>query len=95
MFVITVEFLIKEAFIEPFLTAMRQQATNSLELEPDCHYFDVAVSTENPFQIFLYEIYTDKVAFEHHLNSAHFVDFNSQVSDWVERKEVNSWLLKR
>ncbi len=95
MFVITVEFRIKNDFIEPFLSAMHGQAANSLKLETDCHYFDVAVSTENPLRIFLYEIYTDQAAFDHHLASEHFIDFNARVSEWVEHKEVNSWLLNR
>ena len=91
MYVITVEFLVKQAFLQQFLSAMHEQANNSLKLENQCHHFDVVVSTDNPCRIFLYEIYADKVAFDQHLASDHFIEFNASVSGWVANKTVNSW----
>ena len=41
MFVITVKFVINEKDIEKFKTRILQQARDSLELEKDCHEFDV------------------------------------------------------
>lgn len=91
MFVITVEFDIKHAFISEFIKAMQEQATNSLALEEDCLYFDVCQDTEDLNRIFLYEIYTSKAAFDAHLDSDHFKSFSDNVANWVTHKSVKSF----
>tara|TARA_R110002110_G_scaffold3670_6_gene19005 strand:+ start:4374 stop:4658 length:285 start_codon:yes stop_codon:yes gene_type:complete len=74
-----------------FHEAMMAQAANSLALEPDCHYFDVCTSKDQPNRFFLYELYTDAAAFQTHLDSAHFKSFNEKVTPWVTAKSVESW----
>lgn len=94
MYVVTVEFIIKEAYLDRFHTAVMEQAANSLRLENDCHHFDVAIAENEPCRFFLYELYTDKVSFDHHLASEHFINFNSLVTEWVSSKTVQSWRLQ-
>ena len=91
MYIITVTFSIHPENMTEFLPVMRQQAKNSLSLEPGCHTFHVGVAESNPNLVFLYEEYTDRSAFEAHLASAHFTEFNSLISTWVASKEVNGW----
>lgn len=88
MFVITVKFVINEKDIEKFKVRMSQQARDSLELEKDCHQFDVCHDPNNKNIVFLYEIYTDKNAFDIHLNSKHYLAFNDEVTSWVKEKIV-------
>ena len=88
MFVITVKFVINEKDIEKFKVRMLQQARDSLELEIDCHKFDVCHDPNNKNIVFLYEIYTDKNAFDIHLNSKHYLAFNDEVTSWVKEKIV-------
>ena len=88
MFVITVRFVINEKDIEKFKVRMLQQARDSLELEIDCHQFDVCHDPNNKNIVFLYEIYTDKNAFDIHLNSKHYLAFNDEVTSWVKEKIV-------
>ena len=88
MFVITVKFVINEKDIEKFKVRMLQQARDSLELEKDCHQFDVCHDPNNKNIVFLYEIYTDKNAFDIHLNSKHYLAFNDEVTSWVKEKIV-------
>jgi quinol monooxygenase YgiN len=88
MFVITVKFVINEKDIEKFKVRMLQQARDSLELEIDCHQFDVCHDPNNKNIVFLYEIYTDKNAFDIHLNSKHYLAFNDEVTSWVKEKIV-------
>ena len=38
--------------------------------------------------VFLYETYTDKDAFDVHLNSKHYLAFNEEVTPWVKEKIV-------
>ena len=88
MFVITVKFVINEKDIEKFKVRMLQQARDSLELEKDCHQFDVCHDPNNKNVVFLYETYTDKNAFNIHLNSKHYLAFNDEVTSWVKEKIV-------
>ena len=88
MFVITVKFVINEKDIEKFKVRMFQQARDSLELEKDCHQFDVCHDPNNKNIVFLYETYADKNAFDIHLNSKHYLAFNDEVTSWVKEKIV-------
>ena len=88
MFVITVKFVIHEKDTEKFKVRILQQARDSLELEKDCHEFDVCHDPNNKNIVFLYEIYTDKDAFDLHLNSKHYIAFNEEVTPWVKEKIV-------
>ena len=93
MYVVVVEFSLREGFFEAFVNRVRQQAADSLRLEPDCHLFDVCVSAERENYVLLYEVYSDRAAFDRHLASAHFHDFDSAVCDWVGDKKLT--LLER
>ena len=88
MFVITVKFVINEKDTEKFKARILQQARDSLELEKDCHEFDVCHDPNNKNIVFLYEIYADKKAFDVHLNSKHYLAFNEEVTPWVKEKIV-------
>ena len=92
MFVVTVNFVIVPEHREEFAKAMYEQARNSLDLEADCYVFEVSVDTDNECSFFLYEKYTDAAAFDVHLESRHFIDFNERVTPWVESKTVGTWL---
>lgn len=91
MFVVTVTFTVKEQHLDEFIVAVRQQAQNSLAREKDCHLFDVCVDGNNRKRIFLYEIYTDREAFDAHLETEHFLSFDALVQGWLEDKTVETW----
>lgn len=88
MHVVTVEFVAKASHIEPFRAAMIENATASREREPGCRQFDVAVDPAEPSTIFLYELYDDRAAFDAHLATAHYREFDARTRDWIERKTV-------
>ena len=91
MYVVTVEFSIVADHLDAFTQAMNAQAVASLEKEVDCHQFDVCFDPESPTTCFLYELYTDKAAFDLHLESQHFQDFSAKVADWVSSKTVKTY----
>lgn len=76
-----------------FLAAVQANARLSLEQEPECRRFDVAVGENGPEKIFLYELYNDRAAFDAHLANAHFKEFDAQISDWVMSKDVQTFTL--
>jgi (4S)-4-hydroxy-5-phosphonooxypentane-2,3-dione isomerase len=91
MYVVIVEFIIEAAQVNVFRERVRQQARDSLAMEADCHVFDVCIDPERPERVLLYEVYSDAAAFDTHLASAHFIDFDSCVRDWLYDKKVARW----
>lgn len=91
MFAVVVTFQIKRDQIDAFLPAMLENAQTSLAQEPDCHRFDVCTDPAQPGEVFLYELYTDKAAFDAHLDTAHFKRFDAQVADMIAEKTVQTY----
>jgi autoinducer 2-degrading protein len=91
MFVVTVTFEASPGQAENFERMLLKQARNSLQNEVACLRFDVARSTENPQQFFLYEIYQNAAAFSEHLETTHFSSFNLQAGPLVVEKQVQTW----
>ena len=86
MYVVTVEFVVKIEHVQDFRTAIVANARTSREFEPGCRQFDVCTDPANARAVFLYELYSDRAAFDAHLASDHFRQFDQQVAPWVERK---------
>lgn len=93
MFVVTVDFVVKAAFVEPFRAQMLANARASREREPGCRCFDVAFSEQDPTLVFLYELYDDAAAFAQHQRTEHFKRFDAATADWVERKAARTFRL--
>lgn len=91
MFAVVVLFRIREGEMASFLPAMRENARVSLAEEEGCHRFDVCTDAGRPDEVFLYELYTDRAAFDAHLASPHFRAFDSQVARMVADKEVRTY----
>lgn len=91
MFVVTAEFQIRAGCEAEFTGRVRQQASDSLKNEEHCHRFDVC--SDGGDRIFLYELYSDEAAFEHHKETAHFKSFAADVEPWVQDKTVRTFTL--
>ncbi|MCG8356009.1 MAG: antibiotic biosynthesis monooxygenase [Kiloniellales bacterium] len=91
MFVVTVDFRVKEGHVEAFREAMMRQAHNSVTREANCTQFDVCHDAAQPERFFLYEVYADRAAFQAHMETTHFLDFDAKVKDWVAAKDVETW----
>ncbi|MDZ4729569.1 MAG: antibiotic biosynthesis monooxygenase [Xanthomonadales bacterium] len=92
MFVVCVTFEIQPKQYAAFRQAVQNQAANSLQQEADCHVFDVCINADHD-TVFLYEHYSDRAAFDAHLQSQHFLNFDAQTRPWVLNKSVTSWKL--
>lgn len=87
-FVITVDFYLHVGTLEPFLILIKENAHKSLTEEPGCDRFDVLIEKGAPDHIVLYEIYKDRAAFDVHLKSLHFMEFNTASKRYVKDKKV-------
>ena len=88
MFAVVVEFTLKHGSWDDFMPLMYENAATSLREEPGCHQFDVATNPEKPQEVFLYELYTDALAFETHKNMPHFMSFDALSAGYVADKKV-------
>ncbi|WP_420861047.1 putative quinol monooxygenase [Algirhabdus cladophorae] len=91
MFVVAVEFHIAPEHWEAFLPLMMANARRSLSVEAECHQFDVCTDPDSPHQVFLYETYTDKAAFQAHLDSPHFKEFDRTTAPMVASKSARTF----
>ncbi len=91
MFAVTVNFVIKPGHVDEFVAAMKTQAFNSLTREAGCHQFDVCFDPADPCRIFLYELYTDRAAFDLHLQTEHYLNFDKTVQPWTAEKVAGNW----
>lgn len=90
MFAVCVTFELKNGVTSRFLPTMKRQAEQSLLLETDCHVFDICVGPGGE-TIFLYELYSDAQAFQAHLESAHFGEFDAEVAPMISSKTVRTY----
>lgn len=93
MHVVTVLFETTDEQANAFCEAVQQQAQNSLNREEQCRRFDVSRDPASPNRFFLYEFYDDKDAFELHLASDHYKDFDAKTKDWITIKQPQGWTL--
>ena len=91
MLAVVVEFTLRAESYPAFVERVKQQAKDSLELEADCHQFDVCIDPERKDFVLLYELYSDRQAFDAHLQSAHFADFSDTVADWISERKLDTY----
>ena len=90
MYVVTVEFGIDPRQFEQFMQLMLDNARHSREDEPGCRQFDVSVDDTRPGFVFLYELYDDRAAFDHHLASPHFVSFAAATTKMITDRVIRT-----
>jgi quinol monooxygenase YgiN len=74
-----------------FLPAALENARVSLASEKGCVRFDVCTDKERAGEVMLYELYTDRAAFDLHLQSVHFRTFDQFAAPMIESKEVSTY----
>lgn len=94
MYVITVTFRVRHGHQQQFHKAVLNQAQRSLKREIGCHVFDVCTDPTDDCRVFLFEKYTDESAFQAHLQSEHLKQFNREISQMVQSKDVLVWSQK-
>ena len=88
MIAVIVEVEVKPERLAEFTPRMELQAGNSVELEPLCHQFDVWQAPDAPEKVTLYEVYENRAAFDAHLATEHFKDFDAAVAEMLVSKTV-------
>ena len=87
-FVIVVDFHIRPGEMPNFRRLIDANARASVAEEPGCRRFDVCLDRKNADRILLYEIYDDRAAFDAHMKTRHFLEFNAASAPLVVDKNV-------
>jgi quinol monooxygenase YgiN len=87
-FVIVVDFKIKAGAMDAFRRLIDDNAQASVKDEPGCQRFDVLASRKDADRVLLYEIYDNRAAFDAHLKTPHFAQFNTASTALVADKTV-------
>ncbi len=82
MLAIFVTINIQGEYLEQFIQASFGDAEGSVSAEPNCFRFDINQDEEVATRFYLYEVYEDEAAFQHHLNTPHFLKWKTQVEPW-------------
>src|SRR3954468_23665099 len=90
MFALAVDFEAKREHAAAFLEVLKAHAANCLKKEPACKQFDVSVDVNDPFRIFLYEVYDDMAAIEEHRKTPHFATFAATIEPMVADRKLRT-----
>ena len=87
-FAIIVDFRLKPGARPEFRRLVDTNARTSAHAEPGCRRFDVVEPRDEADRVLLYEIYDDDLAFEEHVRSAHYAQFDAESAPLIVAKSV-------
>ncbi len=87
MIVIHVDIRVRPDCAEAFRDRLRRHSGNSLE-EPGCLRFDAAEADDDPGRFFIWEIYVDEAAVEHHRTQASLAEFREATGPMTVSREI-------
>jgi autoinducer 2-degrading protein len=88
-YAIIVEFDLQPGSYDEFMTRLAENAEASVRNEPGCYRFDVLTPRAGDMsRVTLYEIYTDRSAFDEHLRTPHFLSFKAAIGKLVQRQTL-------
>jgi autoinducer 2-degrading protein len=68
--------------VDAFIAAVRLDGLGSTHEEPGCLRFDVYQNIHKPDELYLFEVYVNKTAFEYHTRTPHIAKWRESVKDW-------------
>ena len=73
---------VKPDKVDDFIAAVKLDGVGSTHEEPGCLRFDVYQNVNKPDELYLYEVYVNKTAFEYHTKTPHIALWRDTVKDW-------------
>ncbi len=81
---------IKPEKVADFIAAAALDGLGSTGQEPGCLRFDVYQNINKPDELYLYEVYVNKTAFEYHTKTPHIAQWRDTVQDWFAGERVGA-----
>lgn len=76
------------AQLEQYNTALKEQMTTAVKLEPGVLTYYAVADKNNPAHITILEIYADTVAYQSHIQTPHFKKYKATVQNMVKSLEL-------
>ena len=74
--------------LEKYNTALKEQMTKAVNLEPGVLTYYAVANKSNPSEITILEIYADTYAYKAHIETNHFKKYKETVKDMVKSLEL-------
>ena len=74
--------------LEKYNTALKEQMTKAVNLEPGVLTYYAVANKSNPSEITILEIYADTDAYKAHIETTHFKKYKETVKDMVKSLEL-------
>ncbi len=81
--VLLVELTITAGQMDAFLARARTHRRNVLNNEPGCKGFELLVPTEGGDTVFLYEVYADQAAIDHHMQTPYMKEYMADTGPMI------------
>ena len=85
--VLLVELEINPGHLDAFLARAREHRTNVLRNEADCQGFDLLVPEEGGDTVFLYEVYADQAAIDHHMETPYMKEYMADTGPMIASRK--------
>ncbi len=85
--VLLVELEINPGRLDAFLVRAREHRGNVLGNEPGCKGFELLVPTEGGDTVFLYEVYADQAAIDHHLVTPYMMEYMADPGPMIANRK--------
>jgi quinol monooxygenase YgiN len=76
------------AQLEQYNTALKEQMTTAVKLEPGVLTYYAVADKNNPAHITILEIYADTAAYQSHIQTPHFKKYKAAVQNMVKSLEL-------
>jgi autoinducer 2-degrading protein len=90
LYVVIVDFQLHPGTRAAFRNLVDANARLSAHDEPGCKRFDVVEPGGDVNRVVLYEIYDNRAAFEAHMQTQHFLDFDAESAALVASKFITT-----
>jgi quinol monooxygenase YgiN len=82
------KLVIEAAQLEAYKSALKEEVTASVRLEPGVLTLYAVSEKDRPTHITILEIYADRAAYEQHIESPHFLKYKTGTEHMVESLEL-------
>jgi len=88
MFIVSVTIFVKPEFVDQFIAATFDNASNTRRHESGNLRFDVLRAEDDPNRFLLYEAYRTPEDFTRHQQTEHYQRWKQTVADWMAQPRV-------
>jgi quinol monooxygenase YgiN len=74
--------------LESYTAAVKEKIETSIRVEPGVLAIYAVAEKDNPSKLRFFEIYADEIAYNAHINSAHFIKYVDATKDMITSKTL-------